>query len=220
MYLKDAIMERKSIRAFQNQEISKETLEKVMALAVRSISTNNAQPWELFIATGSVLDKLRETVLDAYDKKDTPEYLDPPIYGVYKERAKQVGKQLFESMMIKRDDKGKRAWWDRRGYAFFNAPAVVFICMDKSLDQRYRFDLGCITQNICLSALEYHLGTCVENQGITFQKGIRRLLNIPDSKNIEVCIAIGYPDQFFPANHVISKRVPLEVTVKWFGFKD
>lgn len=30
------------------------------------------------------------------------------------------------------------------------------------------FDLGCVTQNICLAALAYGLGTCVEEQAVTF----------------------------------------------------
>ena len=43
---------------------------------------------------------------------------------------------------------------------------------------------------------------------------------IPDDQNIMICIAMGYPDDDFPANHVRSTRASNKDFVKYIGFPD
>ena len=122
-------------------------------------------------------------------------------------------------MEVAREDKEKRLWWAQRGFRFFDAPAVIILYMDSSLDQAAcRVEMGCVAQNICLAAMEHGLGTCVENQAINYQKALRRELGISDDKCFITGIAIGYPDWDFPANNVISTRVDISENTKWFGF--
>ena len=78
-------------------------------------------------------------------------------------------------------------------------------------------DIGTIIQTICLTALNYSLGTCVEDQGIAFPEVVRKFTGIPQSKRLMICIAIGYPDWDFPANKLESTREPLENVVTWCG---
>jgi len=91
--------------------------------------------------------------------------------------------------------------------------------MDKELDpSSYRFDMGCLAQNICLAAMEYGLGTCVAIQPVEYERGLRRYAGIPEEKRMVVGIAIGYPDPDFPANGVVSPREELDNVVTWCGF--
>ena len=121
-------------------------------------------------------------------------------------------------MGIKREDKAGRKAWTERGYRFFDAPAVILVLLDKSLDETcFRFDMGCVTQNICLAAMEYGLGTCVEYQAIVYHDAYRKYLNLPESKRLVCGIAIGYPNPDFPANHVVSTRVDIDTNTSWYG---
>ena len=43
---------------------------------------------------------------------------------------------------------------------------------------------------------------------------------IPDDQNIMICIAMGYPDEDFPANHVRSVRADNSDFVKYIGFEE
>ena len=221
MELVRAIQDRRSIRGFQKRPVSQDVLKKVLELATRAVSSNNIQPWEFVVVSGEALDTLRKANLDDLRAQRSEDFPNRLLEGVYLQRARDVGKQLFASMQIERTDKERRAWWGERGYAFFDAPAAILLCMDRSLDEsEYRFDFGCVTQNICLAALEFGLGTCVENQAITYQRGLRELLHIPETKRFVCGIAIGYPDGDFPANQVISSREEVDRQTLWYGFPD
>ncbi len=222
MELKDAILNRKSIRGFQNTPIKKEVLEQVLQLATRAISGVNCQPWEFVIATGSTLDTLKAQNMELLHSGAPEDRADADVpTGIYLQRGKDIGKALLSSMEIAREDKPQRIWWSERGYRFFDAPAVIFLLMDHVFDETaYRFDLGCLAQNICHAAMEFDPGTCVEDQGITYQKNARKLLQIPQNKIFVSAIAIGYPDDTFAANHVISTRESIENISTWHGFGD
>ena len=219
MELSSAILHRHSIRGFQSTPVPQEILAKILELGSRAVSTNNIQPWGFAVVCGEPLDALREANLLDLAENRPPDHPDIPLTDHYLERARDVGRSLFAAMKIAREDRERRSWWLRRGYAFFNAPAVILLHMDRSLDEAaYRFDMGCVAQNICLAAMEYGLGTCVENQAITYQRGIREILGIPETRRLVCGIAIGYPDKEFPANQVITEREPLDRTCQWFGF--
>ena len=123
-------------------------------------------------------------------------------------------------MDIQREDKEKRNAWTERGYRFFDAPAMILVCMEKSLSDAYRFDLGCFVQNLCIAAMEYGLGTCVEYQAVYYENGLREYLALPEEQIPVVGIAIGYPDPTFPANAVVTEREALENFVRWYGYEE
>ena len=52
-------------------------------------------------------------------------------------------------------------------------------------------DIGIAAEHICLQAAEEGLGTCF--MGWFDEKGVKKLLNIPASKRVELIIAMGYP---------------------------
>ena len=104
-------------------------------------------------------------------------------------------------------------------FGFFDAPAAFIIYMDEELSDLSLLDIGCLTQNICLAAMEFGLETCVEIQAVTYQKGLRKYTDIPENKKFVIGISIGYPDEDFPANKVVSERAPLGEVTSWYGFE-
>lgn len=219
MELEEAIRTRRSIRGFKAEPVGRDILEKVLELSSRAISANNSQPWEYIVVTGEPLDQLRDYNLRALAQGGPVDYDGAPYPELCWNRGKQNGKQLFAAMGIAREDRAKRAWWSERGYRFFDAPAVIFLSMDREFDETaFRFDLGCVAQNLCLAAMKYGLGTCVEEQAVTFQRGVYQILGVPDRKYLAYGIAIGYPDWDFPANQVISQREPIDAVTQWYGF--
>ena len=218
----EAICSRKSIRGYNPTPVSKETLRKILDIATRAPSSDNAQTWEFTVVAGEILDNIRWGNVDMLTSGvvPNPDFSLDHLKGVYRERQVELAIQIFELMGIAREDRDKRAQWRQRGYRFFDAPAAIILSADSSLSEsRVLFDVGLITQTICLTALKYDLGTCIGAQGVQYPEVIRKFTGIPESKRIIVSIVIGYPDWNFLANKLESKRQPVESITTWHGFE-
>ena len=82
------------------------------------------------------------------------------------------------------------------------------------------FDLGALCYGIVLAAWDRGLGTVINGQGITRSDIVREVANIPEEQVIMTCIAMGYPDDSFPANGVRSDRQANGDFVRFVGFAD
>jgi len=217
----EAVRSRKSIRGYKPDLVPREVLEGILNLAARSPSAMNTQPWEFTVVSGGVIDSIRKENTQALLSGEAPgpDFPVESYSGAYKQRQVDLAVEIFRLMGIAREDGVKRMEWMQRGFRFFDAPAAILISADRSIEgSLWLFDLGAVTQTICLAALECGLGTCIEAQGVTFPRVIRKHTGIPESKKIIMSIAIGYPDWEFPANRLESGREPLENITSWHGF--
>jgi len=223
MEIIEAINTRKSIRGYKADPVPKETLKEILEIAGRAPSAMNTQPWEFFVLGGEVLEKLREKNAENLKAGIMPEG-EHSVVGwskesIYRTRQVELAMSLFKLMDIKREDKEKRAAWMERGFRFFDAPAAIIIVTDRSLEESSPLvDIGIVIQTICLAALDYGLGTCIEDQGCLYPENLRKIADIPESKRIIMSIAIGYPDFEFPANQIETTRVSLDEITTWKGF--
>lgn len=219
MDIVEAIAKRKSIRMFKPTPIPRGTLEKVLNAAIRSPSGMNTQPWSVTVVSGHALEKIKKDNVAALDSREQPQSEVPFIsyQDEYKRRQVDLAIQLFGLMDIARDDKQKRQDWQRRGFRFFDAPAAILVSIDRSLDGSATslMDIGSFAQTVCLAAMEYGLGTCIEGQGVLYSQAVRKHIGLPESKRLATCIAIGYPDWDFPANRIETPREPLDKVVDW-----
>ena len=220
----EAIKARKSIRAFKPDPVSKDVLREILEAAGRAPSAMNTQPWEYAVIGGDVLENVRKGNVEKLNSGESPNpehlVIGWPRDSVYRERQVDLAKQLFKLMDIPREDKEKRAQWMERGFRFFDAPAAIILLTDRTLSESGPLlDVGAVMQNICLAALNYGLGTCIEDQGSMYPDVLRKYVDIPESKRIIICIAIGYPDWDFPANKVETVREQVENITTWCGFE-
>lgn len=219
----EAIKKRKSIRDFKNDEIPQAIIREILEIACRAPSAMNTQPWEFIIITKDTLSSIKSTVIEKLKtgEKACSEHsvVGCPSDSIYRHRQVQLAKEIFQLMDIKREDTDKRSHWTERGFRYFNAPAVIIICVDRMLVEGTPiFDIGAVTQNICLTALHYGLGTCIEDQGVMYPEVLRQFCNIPDGKQIIIAIAIGYPNMDFPANQLETPRESVDKITTWCGF--
>ena len=223
MNVVEAIKTRKSIRDFKPDPVSQKILKKILKIACHAPSASNAQPWLFTVITGDVLENIRLATIEKLQAGHpfSPEWeVDEwPRGSVYRRRQVEIAKQLFKLMDIPRENQQKRDAWIERGFRYFNAPAVIIITSDGSLPEtRPLLDIGGVMQTICLAALEFGLGTCIQNQGVMYPDILRKFAQIPASQRIIVAIAMGYPNWDFAANQVASAREALENITTWCGF--
>ena len=219
----EAVKKRKSIRGYKSDPVPKEVLEQILELASRAPSAMNTQPWEFTLLAGDVLENVKQTNVKLLKSgvQPNPEHVvvSWPRESIYRQRQVDLAKLLFQLMDIAREDTEKRAKWMERGFRYFDAPAVIIVTVDRCLSESGPLiDIGAVMQTICLAALHFDLGTCIEDQGVAYPEVLRKYAHIPDSKRIIMAIAIGYPDWDFPANKLETEREPTKNVTTWLGF--
>ena len=114
-------------------------------------------------------------------------------------------------MGIARDDKDARQDWVLRGFRQFDAPVCVIITYDRDLDgsDDTPFDCGGVANALVNAAWSRGLGAVINSQGIMQSPVVREHANIPADQVIMKSIALGWPDDTFPANAVVSERKPV-----------
>jgi len=217
----EAIKLRKSIRGYKMTPVPKEVLTQILEVAARAPSATNIQPWKFTVLGGEVLGELKEALQKQFLEGIAPCSDFGPFLsfgGVYRDRQVAVGKSLFQLMDIAREDKGKRTEWMLKMIRFFDAPNAIIVSIDGEINGFPSiFSLGTVSQTIALAALDFGLGTCMEQGPVIYPDVIRRVVGIPDAQKIAIAIAIGYPDWEFPANKLQSTREPLSNITVWHG---
>ncbi|GAA6177160.1 nitroreductase [Sulfitobacter pacificus] len=224
MQLDQAMLERRSIRGFQDKQVSRALLEEIITLANRAPSSMNTQPWHLHVLTGAPLEKVREGNSNRMMSGVPPvrEIVDHGAYeGLHRDRQVGIAKQLFAAMGIAREDKAKRQDWVMRGFRQFDAPVSIVVTFDKSLEGGTiaHFDLGAVTYGLVLAAWSRGLGAVINGQGIMQSPVVREHAQIPDDQVIMTCVALGWPNEDFAANDVVSTRRDIGEMARFIGFE-
>ena len=219
----EVINGRRSTRGFLDKPVSVEVLKEVIELAVRAPSSMNTQPWHFHIVTGEVLDNIRrENTKRNVDGVPPSREIKSPLgyQGKHRERQVEIAIQLFQEMGIERDDAEGRQDWVLRGFRQFDAPVAIIVTFDEELkeDDISKFDCGAAVNGLVNAGWAKGLGAVINSQGIMQSPVVREYAKIPDNQIIMICVAMGYPDEKFPANKVISKRRPIEEVATFHGF--
>ena len=223
MKFDEVVLGRRSCRGYKQEPVPRALIEEILALAMRAPSSMNTQPWHFYVITGEPLDRIRrgntERILAGHP--DSREFRKgAPFAGTHRERQVGVAKQLFSAMGIARDDKDGRQDWVLRGFRQFDAPVCVIITYDRVLDgsDDTPFDCGAVATALVNAAWSRGLGTVLNSQGIMQSPVIREHAGLPDDQVIMKSIALGWPDESFPANAVVSERKSVEEAAVFVGF--
>ena len=219
----DIVHERRSIRGYQQKPVPRELIEEIIDLAKRAPSSMNTQPWHFHVITGEPLERIRKGNTEKMmsgSAVDREIKMNHGYEGPHRERQIEIAVQLFEAMVIARDDKPKRLDWVMRGFRQFDAPVSIVITVDKALadDTIAHFDCGAATYGLVLAAWSKGLGSVINGQGIMQSSVVRENANIPEDEVIMTCVAMGYPSDEFVANEVKSRRVANEQVASFVGF--
>ena len=139
MQFDDVLLGRRSIRGYKPDPVPKALIKEILAIAMRSPSSMNTQPWNFYVVTGEPLDRISKGNVERNlaGIPDTREFRRGPGYeGVHRERQIEIAIQLFEAMGIERHDKEKRQDWVLRGFRQFDAPVSIVVTYDRSIHGR------------------------------------------------------------------------------------
>lgn len=221
MDLVDAIKERKSIRAFKSDPVSKDLLKKIIEQSLRAPSWANTQPWEFVIVSGKPLKEIQKGFLEKGEQEPTSEVDRPYEFPEpYLSRIKALASKGHTP--TKEDMDARRV----KNFQHYGAPTVIYLLVgrpffyqEKGINVWSLYDCGSVVQNIMLLATSHGLGTVAQAQAVVHPDIIRKVIDIPESKLIALGIAIGYPDWDDPANQIYREREPVDKVTTWYGFE-
>ena len=217
----DAIESRRSIRAYKPEPVGKDVLLKILAAANWSPSWADTQPWEVFVAGGEPLARIRERFLARYEEgapmaNDVPRPQEWPP-GTMQRMLDFVNDRCAAMGVIPGDVAAREASM-RRNFEFFDAPVVAYLCLHKDLTPWSYFDLGLYAQSLMLAAMEYSVGSVIAVNLTAYPDIIREELSVPEDYTIMIGIALGYADPDSPENRCRSVRRPVDEAITLKGF--
>jgi len=208
----EAIMARRSVRDFSPRAVPKETVIRILEAAIRSPSGGNAQPWEVFVAAGETLERIRKT----YQELGWPGFPQRPGNPppVFPSQVMQRSGGVIEGLakLAGLDPADPERFRIVRGSRLFGAPVIVIICMDKGLNDR--LGIGLFVQTLCLAAQGYGVDSIIAGSLMAHPEVLRGELEIPDSLDLITGIALGYPSDNV-INTYRSPRRPIEEVVRY-----
>ena len=225
MQFDDVITGRRSIRGYKPEPVPKALIEEILALAMRSPSSMNTQPWTFYVLSGEPLDRIRagNPERNMAGVPHSREFRTGEAFeGQHRDRQVGVAKQLFSAMGIAREDKDARLDWVLRGFRQFDAPVCVIVTYDRNLagSDDTSFDCGAVTTALVNAAWSRGLGAVINSQGIMQSPVVREHAKIADDQVIMKAVALGWPDDSFPANAVVSERKSVAEATSFLGFED
>jgi len=221
----EVVLGRRSVRGYKPDPVPKALIREVIETAMRAPSSLNTQPWNFYVIAGEPLDRIRagNTERNIAGVPSSREFRGHGEYaGTHRERQIEIAKQLFGAMGIERHDKEARTDWVLRGFRQFDAPVSVVVTYDRSIHggDIAPFDCGAVTNALVNAAWSRGLGCVINSQGIMQSPVVREHAGISDDQVIMICVAMGFPDDAFPANAVVSRRKSVDEATVFVGFEE
>ncbi len=216
-----AVAARHSVRAFLPKAVPQALLDHILTVAARAPSGTNLQPWRVHILTGASRQRLVDVVCTEFDRyagkppAESPhvaeyDYYPREFFGVYKDRRRKVGFDLYALLGIGKEDKARMAHQHRRNYTFFDAPVGLIFSIDRRMGKGSWLDYGMFLQNIMLVAKAHGLDTCPQAAWVDYPTPIAEELGFGEQEQLVCGMALGYGDPDAPENALVTERASLQ----------
>ncbi len=219
----EAVTSRRSVRQFIDKPVERETLERVLKKAQYAASGGNTQPWNAIIVTGDPLAEITAKIKEKAKAAPMGEGGEYAIYpagldGRYEEQRKAIGKAMFGSVGLARDDQAGRIAQMFKNWDSFGAPVQLFTYCPKYMGPPQWSDMGMWLQTVMVLLREEGLDSCAQEIWAMYGTYMRALLNIDDDHIFFCGMAIGYRDEDDPINNFERPRAPIADVVNWNGW--
>ena len=213
MEFETAVHERYSCRRYQKRSVPVETIRRILDITQRTPSWCNTQPWHVVVVSGEAMEKFRSAMHAhaASGAKPNPDFAFPLRYeGIYRERRKVCGVQLYQSLGIGREDKTAAAEQSLENFRFFGAPHVALITSEEDLGVYGAVDCGLYVSNFMLAAQSQGVATIAQAALASHPDFIRNYFGLPSTRKFICGISFGYADPDHPINGYRTSRSTLE----------
>lgn len=215
MEFSDVLRQRNSVRAFRRDPVPPDVIDGLLDDALWSPSWSNTQPYRVAVATGDIVEALRDELAEKYRRagqlQRAPWWRKPilalrggvlpdgdfriPLKYPPELQARRVatGKGLYGTLGIGRGDHAARDAQMGRNFVFFDAPVAMFVFVHRKLGVYSVLDAGIFLQSLMLAATDRGLGTCAQGALGVWRSPVERHFEIPDDYKLVCGLSLGYP---------------------------
>jgi len=224
--LSKLLADRYSCRAYRPDPVPRPVIEQMLQIAQMAPSWCNSQPWRVSVTEGAATERFRqalhtraaEDLSKGEPPQDEGDFPFPAAYnGVYRERRREVGWQLYESVGVAFGDRVASAKQTLENFRLFGAPHMLLVTTERDLGVYGAIDCGVYVGALVLAAQSLGIGMIPQAALAMYGKFMREFFKIPDDRLIVLGASFGYPDPTHPANSFRSRRAPVGDAVTWLG---
>lgn len=209
--------DRFSCRGFKPDPVPRQTISAIVDAARKVPSWCNAQPWQIILTSGDQTDAFR-TALAAHasTKPPSPDVDFPARYsGVYQERRRTCGWQLYEAVGVQKGDRAGSAAQMMRNFTLFDAPHCAIIHSPRELGAYGALDCGAFVTTFTLAAQAQGIATIPQAAVASHSAFLHDYFDIDDDRLIICAISFGYEDPDHPANGFRTERADVSDLIEW-----
>jgi nitroreductase len=213
--LEEAMLSRRSLRAFKPDPVPRATVERILALASRAPSGTNIQPWKVYVAGGAVRDRLAQAMHDAFMAhgedgwKREYDYYPVKWRDPYLARRRKIGWDLYGLLGIGKADKAAMHHQHGRNYRFFDAPVGLIFTIDRVMRQGSWLDYGMFLQNIMTAARGRGLDTFPQAAFMQYHRIITEHIGAGPQQMVVCGMSLGHADPEATENRLVTEREPV-----------
>jgi nitroreductase len=210
--------QRYSCRAYHPEPLARRTIEDILTLAQRTPSWCNTQPWQVTVVSGEALARLGSALYEraAGGAPPNPDIAFPEAYhGVYRERRKVCGVQLYQALGIARDDRARAREQSLENFRFFGAPHVAFITTDAALGFYGGLDCGLYLMSFMLAAEASGVACIAQAALASYPDIVREHLDLGDGRWLVCGVAFGRGEPAAIVNGYRTERADLAEAARW-----
>ena len=215
MNILETMRTRHSVRAFLDEPIPRELLEQVLTDASRAPSAINMQPWEIHMVLDEERKRLSRRLIRSFRERSIT--CGPGAVRPLPERFIARARQCADAMtpLIERAGQDFKTCVNEGSLNFYGAPAVALVLMDVAFPPERMADIGILVGYLVLAAAGHGLASCPVGLVRAYEDEIKDHLNIPESKQLIISVALGKPDPAAPINEFRSTRAEMKEFVRW-----
>jgi nitroreductase len=219
------IRARHSCRGYKADQVPRETIDTMLRIAQGAASWCNSQPWQAIVTSGEATTRFRDALYahacsmswaDQTSRPEQPDFPFPARYvGIYKERQRETGWALYESVGIAHGDRAASGRQMLENFRMFGAPHVMIVTTEEDLGVYGAIDCGAYVAHVLLAAQSLGIATIAQAALAGVAPFVRDWFGIKEQRKIICGISFGYADPDHPANGFRTTRAPLDQVVSF-----
>ncbi|QBX54994.1 nitroreductase [Nocardioides seonyuensis] len=215
VHLDQLLADRYSCRAFLPDPVSDDVIDRLFALAQRTPSWCNTQPWQVHLLGGEALARFGKGIGERVLTGEQVADLGLPTYeGVHAERRRESGYGLYSALDIAREDREARGLQMFKNFSFFGAPHTAIVTTDKALGTYGVLDCGGYVNTLMLAAQSLGLGVIAQGAIAMYSDYVRDFLDLPEDRLVVCAVSFGHADESDPANAFRTSRADVASVVR------
>lgn len=214
----ERVMDRRySCRAFRAVPVPRAEIEAALRIAQRIPSWCNAQPWQVIVTGAEETEALRAALgAEIAAAEFAPDIAFPAAYeGVYRDRRRVCGWQLYEAVGVERGDRAGSARQMAENFRFFGAPHLAIVTTPRALGTYGALDCGAFVTAFTLAAAARGIDTIPQAALAGHASFFRARYGIAADRDMVCGISIGYGDGAHQANGFRTGRAGLAEVLDW-----